>query len=147
MSKNKYAKEAVTTGGSGVERKSRDHSKTGKLARRRENRRLEAIGRQVQRIQLVEAGMAGDKSDPEIVGYIKGFDVAADAVIHSKKTLSKIRGGVPHSQLDNTVFKGDTTTNSATQTAPAQPEASEKSKSKYKQKRNKHVEAAAPSVN
>lgn len=147
MSKNKYAKEAITTGGSGVERKSRDHAKTGKLARRRENRRLEAIGRQVQRIQLVEAGLAGDKSDPEIIGYIKGFDVPADAIIHSKKTLSKIRGGVPHSQLNNTVFKGDTTTNPATQTAPAQPAASEKSKSKYKQKRQKHGEAAAPSVN
>lgn len=147
MSKNKYAKEAETKVGVDGERKQRDHKKSGKLARRRENRRLEAIGRQVQRSQLIQAGVAGEKVDSEIAGYIKSFTVPADAVIHARRTLSKIRGGVPHSQIDNIEYKGDTTTNMATQVAPASSEASEKPKNKYKQKRKGKAEAAAPSGN
>lgn len=147
MSKNKYANEAITTGGSGVERKSRDHTKTGKLARRRENRRLEAIARQVQRIRQVEAGVAGQKVDKDITDYLKTFTVPADAIIHATKTLQKIRGGIPHSQVDNTVFKGDTTTKPVTQSAADYAAATEKPKSKYKQKRKGKAEAASPSKN
>jgi len=147
MSKNKYANQAETKVGVDGERKQRDHTKTGKLARRRENRRLEAIARQVQRIRQVEAGVAGQKVDKDITDYLKTFTVPADAIIHATKTLQKIRGGIPHSQVDNTVFKGDTTTKPVTQSAADYAAATEKPKSKYKQKRKGKAEAAAPSKN
>jgi hypothetical protein len=88
MGKQKYSNTTVgvTTGG---ERKQRDNSKTGKHDKRREVRRLEAIERQVIRIQSLEQALekAKDKAD------------AQKALTHAQLTLQKIRGGVPHKEL------------------------------------------------
>lgn len=67
----------------------RDHTKSGKLAKRKELRRLEAIARQVTRIEKAEknAQKAKDKA------------LAQEKIDHAKLTLLQIRGGKPHDQL------------------------------------------------
>ncbi len=88
MGKQKYPTTAagVTIDG---ERKQRDHTKTGKLARRRETRRLEAIERQVVRIQKLEKVLekAEDKTE------------AQKSISKAQLTLQKIRGGVDQREL------------------------------------------------
>lgn len=88
MGKQKYPTEggAVTTTG---ERKQRNYNKSGKLAKRREARRLEAIGRQVERVQKLE----------QRVEKAKDKGAAQKAVILARLTLQQIRGGVPHKEL------------------------------------------------
>jgi hypothetical protein len=70
-------------------RKQRDHTKTGKLARRRETRRLQAIERQVRRIQSLETALPKAKKQSE----------AQAKLTHAQLTLQKIRGGVDHNIL------------------------------------------------
>jgi len=89
MSKNKYAKTggiATTETGEG---KQRDHTKSGKKAGRKELRRLEAIARQVTRIEKAEKNAARAKDKAE----------AQRKIEHAKLTLLQIRGGKPHNQL------------------------------------------------
>jgi hypothetical protein len=89
MGKQKYQQ---TTGASattdGQSHKQRDHTKSGKLARRKEGRRLDAIARQVKRIQMLEA--AWSKNDTQ--ENMENVDKA-------RLTLQQIRGGVPHKVL------------------------------------------------
>lgn len=96
MGKNKYPQ---TTGGTTVdgEKKQRDHTKTGKLAKRRETKRLEAIARQVERIHQFEAAL--EKS--------KNKKAAEVELRYAQLTLQKIRGGKPHAELDKQ-FKAET---------------------------------------
>ena len=88
MGKQKYP----TTAGASVadgERKQRDHTKTGKLARRRETRRLEAITRQIDRIKELEATLEKAKDKAE----------AQKDLTHAQFTLQTIRGGVSQEEL------------------------------------------------
>ena len=50
-----------------TERKQRNHDKTGKLAKKREQRRLDAIERQVRRIQTLEENLKTAKKKGEAV--------------------------------------------------------------------------------
>lgn len=88
MSKQKYPTsiEGTTVGG---ERRQRDYTKTGKLAKRRDTRRLEAIERQVRRIQMFEEQLEKAKNKTE----------AQKNLIHAQITLQQIRGGVPHNEI------------------------------------------------
>lgn len=88
MGKQKYP---TTDNGTVVagERKHREHKKTGKLDKHREARRLEAIQRQVARIQTLEAALEKAKDKGK---YQK-------ALTHAQLTLQQIRGGVPHPEL------------------------------------------------
>lgn len=88
MGKQKYP---TATGGVTVdgERRQRDYTKTGKLAKRRETRRLEAIERQVVRIQGLEKALEKAKDKAE----------ATKALTHAQLTLQQLRGGVPHKEL------------------------------------------------
>lgn len=96
MGKNKYPQ---TTGVGMVdgEKKRKDCTKTGKLAKRRELRRLEAIARQVENVRDLEAllSKASDKKAADL------------AIRQAQLTLQKIRGGKPHSELDK-AFKAET---------------------------------------
>ena len=66
-----------------------NHNKSGKKAKRKELRRLEAIVRQVVRIEKVEknATKAKNKKDAQL------------KVDHAHLTLQMIRGGVPHAVI------------------------------------------------
>ena len=64
-------------------RKQRDHTKTGKLAKKKELRRLEAIERAVKRVQTFEQALEKTKN--------KG-PAQAD-LNHAQYTLQTIRGG------------------------------------------------------
>ncbi len=88
MGKQKYP---LTAGGVTVEgqSKQRDHTKSGKLAKRRETRRLEAIARQVENIRKLETALEKAKDKAK----------AQDALTHAQLTLQQIRGGVPHKVL------------------------------------------------
>jgi LPS O-antigen subunit length determinant protein (WzzB/FepE family) len=88
MGKQKYP---TTAGGVTVdgERRQRDYTKTGKLAQRRETRRLEAIERQVVNIQSLEQALEKAKDK----------EVAQRAITNAQLTLQQIRGGVPHKEL------------------------------------------------
>jgi hypothetical protein len=144
MSKNKYKTETVTGTGIDGERKHRDHTKTGKLQRRRDNRRLEAIARQNHRIHTVENTLVSGKGTEEIKKYIASFKTTDMALQHAYNTLDKLRGGIPHSKL--------TVKNEAAPTAaPVTPEAApavtveEKPKNKYRKKKAAIVaEAGTP---
>jgi len=92
MSKNKYAKEGGNTTTETGERKHRDHTKSGKKAQRKELRRLEAIGRQVTRIEKAEKNALKAKNKAD----------AQRKVDHAKLTLQMIRGGTPHEVLRKT---------------------------------------------
>jgi hypothetical protein len=110
MGKQKYP----TTGGAVTidgERKQRDHTKTGKLAKRRETRRLEAIGRQVERVQTLEQALEKAKDKAE----------AQKAVTHAQLTLQQIRGGVPHKELAKRFATKETNEKIESQTVSAQP--------------------------
>ncbi len=99
MGKNKYKPEGSVTA-EGGERKQRDHTKTGKLAARRETLRLEAIARQTRRVMEVESALAGKKVNDKLSAYISTFKTVGDALDHARLSLEKIRGGVPHSTLE-----------------------------------------------
>lgn len=72
-----------------TERKQRNHDKTGKLAKKREQRRLDAIERQVRRIQTLEENLKTAKKKGE----------AQARLSHAELTLQQIRGGHPHESL------------------------------------------------
>ena len=72
-----------------TEKKHRDHTKTGKLAKKREDRRLEAIERQVRRIKTFE----------EKLEKAKDKKSAQEDLTHAQFTLQTIRGGKPHDEL------------------------------------------------
>ena len=74
-----------TTGKSGRE----NYNKSGKLAKRKELRRLEAIGRQIDRIEKVKynAKRAKNKKD------------AQKKIDHAELTLQLVRGGHPESEI------------------------------------------------
>lgn len=88
MGKQKYP---TTAGGVTVdgEKKQRNHKKSGKLAARRETRRLEAIERQVRRVMKFEKALEKAKDKKS----------ATQKLTHAQLTLQKIRGGVPHAEL------------------------------------------------
>lgn len=90
MGKQKYPTTdgGVTTDGTP---KQRDHTKTGKLQKRRETRRLEAMARQVERIQGFERDLEKAKN--------KGAALAI--LTHAQLTLQKIRGGTPEKVLNH----------------------------------------------
>ncbi len=66
-----------------------NYTKSGKLAKRRECRRMEAIARQVANVQKAEANAAKAKDKSK----------AEAKVNHANFTLQTIRGGVPHTDL------------------------------------------------
>lgn len=70
-------------------KKRRDHTKTGKLARHREQKRLEAIERAVRRVQTFEQAL--DKA--------KNKGQAQAALNHAQYTLQTIRGGTDQHKL------------------------------------------------
>ena len=70
-------------------RKQRDHTKTGKLAKKRETRRLEAIERAVRRVQTLEKALEKAKA--------KG--PAQAALNHAQYSLQTIRGGTDQDKL------------------------------------------------
>jgi hypothetical protein len=88
MGKQKYPISGGTVTVDG-ERRQRDNTKSGKQAKRRETRRLEAIERQVINVQSLEKALekAKDKEPNE------------KALIHAQLTLQQIRGGVNHKEL------------------------------------------------
>ena len=69
--------------------KKRDHTKTGKLAKRRELRRLEAIERAVRRVQTFEKKLEKAKN--------KG--PAQAELNHAQYSLQTIRGGTDQRKL------------------------------------------------
>lgn len=71
-------------------RKQRDHTKTGKLAKKRENRRLEAIERQVRRVMTLEKALEKAKKKGDAQATLK----------HAQATLQKIRGGTDQRVID-----------------------------------------------
>jgi len=99
MGKQKYPKTGTGVAVDG-EYKQRDHTKTGKLAKRREVRRLEAIGRQVERVQTFEKALEKAKDK----------DKAQKDLDHARLTLQKIRGGMP----ERDIIKKYSTTSSIT---------------------------------
>jgi hypothetical protein len=112
MGKQKYSTTAGATTSEG-ERRERDHTKTGKLARRRETRRLEAIARQVNRIKKLETAL----------GKAKDKGKAQKALTHAQFTLQTIRGGVSHEELRK---RFETPTQD--ETTPSKQESAPKSK-------------------
>jgi hypothetical protein len=66
-----------------------NHDKSGKKAQRKELRRLEAIARQVERVEKAEKNALKAKNKAD--AYRK--------VNHAKMTLLQIRGGKPHNQM------------------------------------------------
>lgn len=70
-------------------KKHRDHTKTGKLAKKRELRRLEAIERAVRRVQTFEQAL--DKA--------KNNGPARAELNHAKYSLQTIRGGTNQAKL------------------------------------------------
>lgn len=70
-------------------RKQRDHTKTGKLAKKRELRRLEAIERQVRRVQMFEKRVKTGKNSK----------LAQADLNHAQYSLQTIRGGTDHATL------------------------------------------------
>jgi len=70
-------------------RAKQNHNKSGKQAKRRELRRMEAIARQVINVQKAEdnAKKAKDKAKAE------------KKVIHAQTTLQQIRGGCTHDEI------------------------------------------------
>ena len=88
MGKQKYpiATGGVTTDG---QPNKRDHTKTGKKAKRQELKRLQAIERQVRRIQTLEKALE----------KVEDKSAANKGIIEAKLTLQKLRGGVPHIEL------------------------------------------------
>lgn len=72
-------------------KKQRDHTKTGKLAKKREIRRLEAIERQVRRVMTFEKALEKAKKKGE----------ASARLTHAQYTLQTIRGGVDQHTLAN----------------------------------------------
>jgi len=146
MSKTKTTSSSAAAMGN--ERKQRSHAKTGKLARRCETRRLEAIARQVRRISLVEKALKGDKTNKPICSYISTFKKPSDSLVHANITLQKIRGGIPHSQLvpkkeEAVVPPGP----SARPSKDKKEKTSKKSKSKYKQKKDNKVKSSIKNQN
>ena len=90
MGKQKYPQASSGEIADG-ENKQRNHRKSGKLAKRRELRRLEATARQVERVKKFEKALEKAKK--------KG--PAQAKLTQAQLTLQKIRGGVPHSVLDH----------------------------------------------
>jgi tRNA U34 5-carboxymethylaminomethyl modifying GTPase MnmE/TrmE len=70
-------------------RKQRDHTKTGKLAKKRENRRLDAIERAVRRVQTFEHQLAKAKDKGPAQASLK----------HAQYSLQTIRGGTDQHKL------------------------------------------------
>ena len=66
-----------------------NYTKSGKKAQRKELRRLEAIGRQVERIEKAEKNALKAKNKDE----------AQRKIEHARMTLLQIRGGTPHQVL------------------------------------------------
>lgn len=66
-----------------------NYNKSGKLAKRKETRRLEAIARQVRRVQTLEKALEKNKNKK----------LAGEKLAHAQLTLQQIRGGVPHAEL------------------------------------------------
>lgn len=97
MGKQKYP---TTEGGITAEGETRQRSyhKSGKLAQRRQTRHLEAVDRQTENVNRLEAALVKSKNKAE----------AEKKLAHARLTLEKIRGGVPHSELDKK-FKAETT--------------------------------------
>lgn len=110
MGKQKYAATGGGTTNDG-ERKQRNHTKSGKLAKRQETRRLEAIERQVVNIQKLEAALkkAEDKTE------------AQKALTKAQFTLQVIRGGVPHKELRQRFETPKQDENTPSQQEGAQP--------------------------
>ena len=73
-----------------IVKKQRSHTKTGKLAKRKELRRHQATERQINRIKILEDNLPKAKKKAE----------AQAKVNHAQLTLQQIRGGVPHEVLD-----------------------------------------------
>ena len=138
MSKNKYTPNSGTNF-EGGERKQRDYTKTGKLAKRREVRRLEAIARQIRRIQEVEKALKGGKVNETITKYISTFKEPALALVHANRVLKMVRGGVPHSQLvhEEKAAVVLPTPQPAVNDKKKVKKDDKKSKSKYQQKKQK----------
>jgi hypothetical protein len=70
-------------------RKQRDHTKTGKLTKKRELRRLEAIERAVRRVQTLEQALVKAKD--------KG--PAQATLNHAQYSLQTIRGGTDQRRI------------------------------------------------
>lgn len=89
MGKQKYPN---TTNGTNVagEATKRNHTKSGKLQKRRDLRRLEAIARQVENVNELEAQLEKAKNKEEV----------QKRLTHAQLTLQKLRGGVPHKELE-----------------------------------------------
>lgn len=66
-----------------------NYDKSGKLAKRKELRRLEAITRQLERIERMKKNAAKAKNKKD----------AQKKVDHAELTLQMIRGGTPHDVL------------------------------------------------
>ena len=88
MGKNKYTPDGGLKTDNG-EVKQRDHTKSGKKAAKKEKRRLEAIGRQVKKIQGLENRLEKVKNKKEHLSKID----------RAQLVLQMIRGGTPHSVL------------------------------------------------
>lgn len=86
--KNKYGSDSGNKTETG-ERKHRDHTKSGKKAARKEQRRLDAMARQVKRIQGLEGRLEKVKNKKDHLRKIARAQVV----------LQCIRGGKPHDQL------------------------------------------------
>lgn len=99
MGKQKYPTSNGVTSVDG-ERQQRDNTKTGKLAQRRATRRLEAIERQVRRIQNLETELGKDENKKD----------AQRDLAHAQLTLQQIRGETPHAELRNKIYKTNETT-------------------------------------
>jgi hypothetical protein len=66
-----------------------NYNKSGKLAKRRETRRLEAIGRQIDRIEKAKKNAAKAKNKKD----------AQKKIDHAELTLQLVRGGHPESEI------------------------------------------------
>lgn len=141
---NKYKTETATGLGPDGERKQRDHTKTGKFQRRRDNRRLEAIARQDHRIKSVEKALVTGKGPEAITKYIATFKTGDMALQHAYNSLEKLRGGISHSKL---VVKDDEKAVKLTVTVDPKPATTseEKPKNKYRKRKSAKIAAdAAP---
>lgn len=125
-SKNKYKTEGPNTTSVPGESRQRDHTKSGKQARREENRRLEAIARQMRRIQTIELALKGEKVSEAITKYISTFEKPELALKHASLTVQKLRGGISHSKL---------TMKAEIDVSVVEAPKDEKPKSKYKKRK------------
>jgi hypothetical protein len=66
-----------------------NYNKSGKLAKRKELRRLEELGRQIERVERMKKNAAKAKNKKD----------AQKKVDHAELTLQMIRGGTPHDVL------------------------------------------------